>query len=164
MTTKTADQTALNVKLDALPQSSIGDLQDRWRRLYRAAPPPMIGRDLLTLAIAWKLQANTLGGLRPVIRRRLAGLEEALAKKGDLPPPRTLQPKPGARLMRAWQGETHTVLVLEDGFEWRGEQHASLSAIARKITGTRWSGPRFFGLCKPIKAAKKTSEAEAAHG
>jgi hypothetical protein len=66
--------------------------------------------------------------------------------------------------MRAWQGETHTVLVLEDGFEWQGEQHASLSAIARKITGTRWSGPRFFGLCKPIKAANKNNDAEAAHG
>ncbi|MGI9450483.1 MAG: DUF2924 domain-containing protein [Geminicoccaceae bacterium] len=61
--------------------------------------------------------------------------------------------KPGARLMRAWQGRTHTVLVLDDGFEWQGERHGSLSAIARKITGTRWSGPRFFGLDKPAKEA-----------
>jgi hypothetical protein len=71
--------------------------------------------------------------------------------KGGVAKTRTVQPKPGARLMRAWQGRTHTVLVLDDGFEWQGARHASLSAIARKITGTRWSGPRFFGLDKPAK-------------
>ena len=54
--------------------------------------------------------------------------------------------KPGLRLVREWRGETHTVLVLEDGFEWNGERRRSLSVIAREITGTRWSGPRFFGL------------------
>ncbi len=54
--------------------------------------------------------------------------------------------KPGSRLVREWRGETHDVLVLEDGFEWNGEHRRSLSAIAREITGTQWSGPRFFGL------------------
>jgi hypothetical protein len=54
--------------------------------------------------------------------------------------------KPGLRLVREWRGETHTVLVLEDGFEWNGNRRRSLSAIAREITGTHWSGPRFFGL------------------
>ena len=54
--------------------------------------------------------------------------------------------KPGARLVRAWGGEIHEILVVEDGFLWRGKTWSSLSAIAREMTGTRWSGPRFFGI------------------
>jgi hypothetical protein len=77
-----------------------------------------------------------------------------MAAKGDLARPRTLQPRPGARLLRLWQGETHTVLVREEGFEWQGTCYPSLSAIARRITGTRWSGPRFFGLDKPARAVE----------
>ena len=67
--------------------------------------------------------------------------------------------KPGARLVRAWGGETHEVLVVENGFVWRGKTWASLSVIAREMTGTRWSGPRFFGLDKP-KAAGASVAAE----
>jgi hypothetical protein len=146
------DQTNLKSRLDALQATSIDDLRILWRKLYQAHPPPMIGRDLLILAIAWKLQAQALGGLRPAVKRRIASMEA----KGGVGKRRAVQPKPGARLMRAWQGQTHTVLVLDDSFEWQGERHGSLSAIARKITGTRWSGPRFFGLNKPAK--------ETAHG
>jgi hypothetical protein len=62
--------------------------------------------------------------------------------------------------MRVWRGQTHHVLVREDGFEWQGERYASLSAIAYMITGTRWSGPRFFGLNKPIKMTKGDAETE----
>ena len=76
-----------------------------------------------------------------------------MVEKGDLAKTRTIQPRTGARLMRVWQGQTHHVTVLDDGFEWQGERHGSLSAIAREITGTRWSGPRFFGLDKPVKEA-----------
>ena len=79
-------------------------------------------------------------------KRRLAGITEELKKGGDLSAGPAIRLKPGLRLVREWRGETHTVLVLEDGFEWNGERRRSLSAIAREITGTRWSGPRFFGL------------------
>jgi hypothetical protein len=143
----------LAAKLDALPKTDLDDLRRHWRRLYRS-PPPMIGRDLLVLGVAWKLQAQVLGGLAPATRRRIAGLVATMEDKGDLTKARMSQLKPGSRLMRVWQGRTHTVLVLEDGYEWRGAHHASLSAIARSITGTRWSGPRFFGLDKPMKAKK----------
>ena len=140
------DSDDLTAKLEALVHTSVDDLRILWRNLYQAHPPPMIGRDLLILAVAWKLQANRLGGLSSMVQRRIIA-------KGDVAKARMTKLKPGARLMRAWQGQTHTVLVLDDGFEWQGARHASLSAIARKITGTRWSGPRFFGLDKPAKEA-----------
>ena len=149
MSTDINDQTDLESQLAALAATSIDDLRSLWRKLYQAHPPPMIGRDLLILAIAWKLQAQALGGLASTVKRRLANI----GAKGGVAKKRTVQPKPGARLMRAWQGQTYTVLVLEDGFEWQGKPYTSLSAIARKITGTRWSGPRFFGLDKPAKEA-----------
>lgn len=139
-------------KLKALPETSITDLRCHWRRLYRS-PPPALGRDLLVLGIAWKLQVEALGGLSAATKRRLADLGAAMDTKGDLAKTRTARLRPGARLMRVWQGQTHSVLVLDEGFEWQGERHASLSAIARKITGTSWSGPRFFGLDKPAKAS-----------
>ena len=69
-----------------------------------------------------------------------------MEEKGDLTKYRAAKLKPGAKLVREWRGETHDVLVVEDGFLWRGKSRRSLSSIAREITGTRWSGPRFFGL------------------
>ncbi len=79
-------------------------------------------------------------------KRRLAGIAEDLRKNKDLSGGPAIRVKPGLRLVREWRGETHTVLVLEDGFEWNGKRRRSLSAIAREITGTQWSGPSFFGL------------------
>jgi hypothetical protein len=70
-------------------------------------------------------------------------------------PPRP-ELKPGTRLMREWQGRTYDVLVLDDGFSWQNTQYRSLSALARKITGTAWSGPLFFGL-KPNRTAARRS-------
>ncbi len=121
-------------------------LRREWRRLYRSHPPLHIRRDLLVLAIAWKLQEKVHGGLTAAQKRRLAGIAEDLRKTGDLSAGPAIRMKPGLRLVREWRGETHTVLVLEDGFEWNGNRRRSLSAIAREITGTHWSGPRFFGL------------------
>ncbi len=105
-----------------------------------------IRRDLLVLAIAWKLQEKVYGGLTAAQKRKLAGIAEDLRKNGDLSAGPAIRMKPGLKLVREWRGETHTVLVLEDGFEWNGQRRRSLSTIAREITGTRWSGPRFFGL------------------
>jgi hypothetical protein len=69
-----------------------------------------------------------------------------MERDGDVTRDRVARLKPGATLVREWHGEEHTVVVTEDGFEWRGLHWRSLSAIAREITGVRWSGPRFFGL------------------
>ena len=136
----------LSEKLTALAELDAASLRREWRRLYRSHPPLHIRRDLLVLAIAWKLQEKVHGGLTAAQKRRLAGIAEELKKGGDLSAGPTIRLKPGSRLVREWRGETHDVLVLEDGFEWNGEHRRSLSAIAREITGTRWSGPLFFGL------------------
>ncbi len=136
----------VEAKLTALTVMDSDGLRREWRRLYRSHPPLHIRRDLLVLAIAWKLQERVHGGLTAAQKRKLAGIAEELKKGGDLSTGPAIHLKPGLRLVREWRGETHDVLVLEDGFEWNGERCRSLSAIAREITGTQWSGPRFFDV------------------
>ena len=131
--------------LARLPTLTSPELRAEWHRLYGSEAPARIGRDLLIAAIAHRLQERELGGLRPVLRRRLLGLAENVARGGEAVPAAP-QLKPGTRLIREWQGRTHEVTVVADGFQWQGAHYASLSRIARAITGTRWSGPLFFGL------------------
>src|SRR5829696_213325 len=136
----------LNARLAALPGLAQEDLRLEWRRLHGADPPKRIGREILELGVAWKLQERALGGMSAAVKRRLADVAQSLDGTGDLTRARTLKLKPGAKLVREWRGESHDVLVLETGFSWRGKTWRSLSAIAEEITGTHWSGPRFFGL------------------
>ncbi len=99
-------------------------------------------RRLLLLALAYRVQVDAFGALDSKTNRYLravaAGIPEAVRPLPAL--------KPGVRLMREWNGQTHVVDVTEEGILWSGETYPSLSAIARAITGARWSGPRFFGL------------------
>ena len=143
---KRADTDALAAELAALSEMDAPELRAEWRRLYRSHSPKLLRRDLLELGVAWKLQERVLGGLSAVAKRQLAELTRTMSTKSDLPKARTVTLKPGARLVRAWGGETHEVLVVEEGFLWRGTTWRSLSVIAREISGTHWSGPRFFGL------------------
>lgn len=149
----------LKARLAALPELSHEHLRAEWRRLYRANPPRKVSRDVLELGIAWKLQERSLGGVRASTKRRIADLAQTLESKGDLTKSRTMKLRPGARLVREWRGESHDVLVLESGFSWRGQTWRSLSAIAREITGTPWSGPRFFGLGKNEGSRPRRSSA-----
>jgi len=151
----------LSRKLAGLTELDTASLRREWRRLYRSRPPRHIRRDLLMLAIAWKLQERVYGGLTAAQKRKLAGIAEELRKNGDLSGSPAIRVKPGMRLVREWRGETHTVLVLEDGFEWNGERRRSLSTIAREITGTRWSGPLFFGLKRRPKPFSGEERADA---
>jgi hypothetical protein len=151
----------LSDKLAGLPGLDTTVLRREWRRLYRSHPPRRIRRDLMVLAIAWKLQERVYGGLTAAQRRKLAGLAEELRTNGDLSGSPAIRVKPGMRLMREWRGKTHDVLVLEDGFEWNGERRRSLSAIAREITGTQWSGPRFFGLQRKPKPFSREERSDA---
>lgn len=149
-----AGTAALAERLAALSHLSHADLRGEWRRLYRAQPPKKLGRDMLELGVAWKLQEQALGGLSGASRRRLAAIAADLDKKGGLGQVRVARLRPGARLVREWRGQTHEVLVSDQGFHWRGTTWRSLSVIAREITGTQWSGPRFFGLAtRPGRAA-----------
>ena len=137
----------LAMELQALPGRSTRELEEAWQRLVRLPPPSKLGRDLLVRIIADKLQQATLGGLPPAAKRKLAALagSDALDREATARSP-LLRLKPGSKLVREWCGRTHTVLVLEDGFEHDGKRFASLTQIARAVTGTHWSGPRFFGL------------------
>lgn len=143
----------LATRLAALTALAYAELRAEWRRLYRSHPPKKIGRDVLELAVAWKLQERALGGLSPATKRQLAALAQTFETRGDLTKARAIRLKPGARLVREWHGEAHEVLVVEGGFLWRGERRRSLSVIASEITGTHWSGPRFFGLAPNARAA-----------
>ena len=144
---RAADSNAgVDAALAELAGMDIPTLRSAWRRLYRSEAPPRLGRALLELVIAWKLQEQALGGLSATAKRQLGQLASLLASKTELPKLRQQRLKPGARLVRRWGGTTHEVTVAEDGFSWNGRRWASLSVIAREITGARWSGPRFFGL------------------
>jgi len=116
------------------------DLVDRWTEIHGSAPNKIMTKDLLVRGIAYAIQEQHHGSLRSVEKKGLA----ALARGNATPTPGNL--RPGTRLYRSWRGMTYEVLVLEDGFSWQARTYASLSEVARAITGTRWSGPRFFGL------------------
>ena len=155
---KHAGTEVLATELAALNRMTPADLRVEWRRLYRAHPPKKLSRDLLELGVAWKLQERVLGGLSAITRRQLAELARTIESKSDLAKARKVSLKPGARLVRAWGGETHEVLVVEDGFVWRGRTWGSLSAVAREMTGTQWSGPRFFGVGVTTASARLDDE------
>ena len=121
-------------------------LRAEWRRLYRSIPPRRTSRDLLVRAVAWKRQDVACGVRATPTIRRLKKLAEVLDANGTIGEPRSPTFRAGARLLREWRGTTHTVTVVDDGFEWQGGRYRSLSEIAGLITGTHWSGPRFFGL------------------
>ena len=145
-------------EIAALAKMSHTDLRIAWRRLFRAYPPKFLRRNFLEMGVAWKLQEKAFGGYSAATKRQLTELAQTLEAKSDIAKTRRVRLKPGARLIREWRGETQEVLVTEDGFLWRGENWRSLSVIAREMTGTRWSGPRFFGLGKSV--TRPTGKAE----
>lgn len=151
----------LPTRLATLGTMERDHLVAEWRRLLRVNPPDRIRRELLELAVAWKLQEKALGGLKKAVATELRGLAEALAITGDIRRAKTPKLKPGARLVREWGGVTHEVTVVDGGDLWNGEVWKSLSAIAEEITGAHWSGPRFFGLTsrpKTVDAATRPTD------
>jgi hypothetical protein len=121
------------------------ELRALWHRKFKSEPPKAFGPDLLRRSIAYKIQQDAYGGLDRTTARLLNQLIEQFAKSnGRIVLPRRI--KPGAVLIREWKGERHQVTVLEDGFAYQGKPYESLSHIARLITGSRWNGPKFFGL------------------
>jgi hypothetical protein len=140
--------------LSRLLTLDIGELRQQWRGLYKTQAPRHFSRELLVRAVAYRMQEVALGGLRPEPQRQLRRIAQQFKKTGDATMPARAELKPGTRLMREWQGRTYDVLVLDGGFSWQGTRYRSLSAIARKITGTAWSGPLFFGL-KPNRPATR---------
>ena len=145
--------------LEGLPTH---ELRIVWRRLYRSEPPRCLPRDLLIRALAYRMQERAHGGLTPATKRKLRSLVAEIETKGTPAFDPGIVLKPGARLVREWAGQTHTVIVLADGFDYDGERYPSLTKIAAKITGAHWSGPRFFGINKtrvrPVAVAESADE------
>ncbi len=140
-----SERSSVEAQLDAIRDLDREALVARWRSIYGQPPPKGISRRLLQRAAAYAVQAKAYGGLKPKTRKTLLriadGGDDAEAPRASKP-----YPVPGTRLLREWNGRTHQVDVTEDAFVWNGETYRSLSAVARAITGARWSGPRFFGL------------------
>jgi len=130
--------------LSRLPHLDLAELRELWCQLYKTETAPRLSRELLVRAVAYRIQEVASGGPRLELQRQLRQIALELQQTGRL----RIRPqlKPGTRLMREWRGRSHEVLVLDDNFSWQGTHYRSLSAIARKITGTASSGPLFFGL------------------
>jgi hypothetical protein len=152
-------------ELAQLATLSRDDLAQRWKAAFGSAAPSGVRRELLLRGVAWDLQAKRLGGLSPVARRLLKAAKVEHSRRGASAPAqheasveapagerRVGGPSaadllhPGSRLSRDWCGRPYVVDVIENGFVYDGKVYRSLSSIARLITGTNWSGPRFFGL------------------
>jgi len=132
----------LEGRLAALSSMKLAELKIEWRRVYHAPPPVSYTSDLLTHGIAHRLQEKVIGKLPLQTRKYLENFDhdrEATAKPAD-------GSKPGTCFVRSWKGRSWTVMATDRGYECEGQIYRSLSAIARMITGTRWNGPRFFGM------------------
>ena len=160
--TKRLSKEEVEREIAALDTFDTKALQQKWSALYERDPPSRIRAGLLRLGIAYRLQEKAFGGLKPKTIRHLqklaAELRAAQASaetQDDAENPirpsvvQTLTLTPGTRLMREWNGTTEVVDVVADGLAWRGTTYRTLSAVAVAITGTKWSGPKFFGLTPP---------------
>lgn len=126
-------------------------LRARWRSAFRRAAPVHLPKHLLFAMLAYRLQAEVMGDLDAETLRFLKQIDQASSKAAAAPvaeqfEQRRRQLSPGTKLTREWNGQHHRVMVLDEGFAWEGVTYKSLSEIAKAITGTKWNGPRFFGL------------------
>ena len=141
--------------LIALQEMKTPALQQKWRLVFKSEPPAKMRAGFLQRAIAYRLQEATFGGLKSSTRKELQCVAHAM-RTGSVPalagnssvrtPARALSP--GTQLMREWNGAIQRVDVVDEGFVWNGQSFRTLSAVAVAITGTKWSGPKFFGLDK----------------
>ena len=142
----------LDAELDRIAALTIDRLRALWRGTMGRPAPDALSKDLLARALAYRLQEQSLSGLDPHLRRLLT----TLARPGAEP---IRHLKIGSVIVREHQGEIHEVMVAPGGFCWAGQTYSSLSAIARKITGVSWNGPRFFGLRGKDEPAQAEKEA-----
>jgi hypothetical protein len=139
-------EAAVEAELDRLAKMPIAGLRVWYRELFRSDPPKAFGPDLLRRSVAHRIQEKAYGGLSRSMQRLLDRLIKEYASKpgGKIVLPRRI--KPGSVLVRQWKDKSHRVTVLTEGFAYDGKTFGNLSEIAVLITGTRWNGPRFFGL------------------
>jgi len=148
------DRESIDVEIACLRDLDLANLQSRWHTVLGRRPPPHLPRHLLFRTLAYRLRADRLGDLDSASRAlldRSGSPEDAGRRAADSRRPAATV-RPGTVLGREWNGHMHRVTVLADGFAWNGKTYSSLSQVAFAITGTRWNGPKFFGLRdKPSK-------------
>jgi hypothetical protein len=127
------------------------DLRVRYVSLFGRDPPKAFGPDLLRRSVAQKMQENAYGGLSKSMQRELDRLVAAMVADPGAPLNVARRAQSGTVLVRDWKGNSHRVMIMEEGFSYNGRSYSNLSEIARLITGTRWNGPRFFGLRRQIR-------------
>jgi hypothetical protein len=136
-------------KLSKLSTAGRAELLTIWTATIGEPPRFRGSRELLASALAWQLQERKFGGLKPATQRKLRVLARAQEpKRPSITLPQPINLRPGTAIIKQWRGAQHVVTVLADGFQHQGKVYASLSQLAREITGTRWNGPAFFGLRK----------------
>jgi len=146
---------SISDRLLTLPNLQKPALFELWQQLFKT-PAPDMRKDLLVQFLAYRLQENQFGGLSDRSHRRVRELASSIEVTSRTSGFQKLAIKPGTRLIREWKDQVHVVNVEEGNYEYRGARYESLSEIARLITGTRWSGPLFFGLKdKGVKASKE---------
>jgi len=138
------DLASIDGEIDRIRSLGVDTLRAEWQAAFGRLPPNALTKDLIGRMVAYRIQECAFGGLDRQCRKLLD--QAARGEKAELGLNRRL--KPGAVLVREYQGERHTVTVVPDGFVWREVTYPSLSAIARAITGTAWNGHRFFGLAR----------------
>ena len=141
-------------RLAALPTMSKAALGDLWKHFFGSTPPIQLRRNLMIPILAYRIQEQTFGSLSARAHERLLDLSRAFEKGSDPALARAPLMRPGTRLVRQWGDRVHLVNVESNGYEYQGARYQSLSEIARLITGTRWSGPLFFGIKRESANAK----------
>lgn len=144
--------TKLVDQLSALASMSPAQLRAEYERRFQAEAP-RVGSTLIALALAYRLQEKARGGLKGEYSRQLALLRRQLATSGSLDVDAAATLKVGTCLVRDWGGVPHQIHIRDDGYIYRDRLYRSLSQIAREITGTSWSGPRFFGLHAKVRVS-----------
>jgi hypothetical protein len=135
----------ISSRIKQLPKMSTPDLRALWQQVFSTPPHPKLRRELIIPILAYRIQEQAYGGLSEETLTKLRQLARELGRNPNaLAAMRSI--KPGTRMIRQWAGDTHEVTVVRVGYWYRGKHYKSLSAIARQITGTRWSGPAFFGI------------------
>jgi hypothetical protein len=145
---------SLAKKIAALRDQGVDALRVAWARRFRCPAPPIQSADVLRRLFSWRLQADTFGDLDAKTSAALNRARTAVSKGRAPVPPVSSAIRAGSVLVREWRGVTRRVLVRDEGFEHEGKEYRTLSEVARAITGTRWSGPRFFGLEEKPQTAK----------
>jgi len=134
------------LRLASLKSSSVTELKRQWRALYNSEPPHRVSRELLTRAVAYRIQEQVYGGLKPSTRRRLMRLADDARAGRPLRSEPAAPAAAGTVLMREWHGVTHEVRVLDREVLYKRKRYRSLTEVAQLITGAHWNGPHFFGL------------------